>query len=92
MMLAIKTVLRSPLKTLLTFILLTAASFMLVYSAADYAMTAREYRRAYGRYRGIGSVEYGPVEYQYENLFPYFHLTDPRSPVSPERMQDYDSR
>ncbi|NLO48991.1 MAG: ABC transporter permease, partial [Clostridiales bacterium] len=90
LMLTIKIMLRSPLKTLLTFALLIAASFMLVYSAADYALTAREYRRAYGRYRGIGSVEYGPGESIFGPFYPYFLLTDPRSPVSPERIKDYD--
>ena len=56
--LSIKTLFRSPLKTLLTFVLLAAASFMLVYTASDFALTNREYTNSVGTYRGLFTVEY----------------------------------
>lgn len=43
---ALKTLLRSPLKSLLTFLLIAAASFALFSRVTDYAITTREAGKA----------------------------------------------
>ena len=55
--LSIKTLVRTPLKTLVTFLLLAATSYMLFFNAAEYAVTSREFKRTKASYMGIGAVE-----------------------------------
>jgi hypothetical protein len=60
-MLSLKaTLYRSPLKTLLTFILLAAVSFAVYSQAAEYVVSAREMGRAARRYAGVGAAEIAP--------------------------------
>jgi hypothetical protein len=61
-LLSIKTLFRTPLKTLLTFLLLTATSYMLFFSAAEYTATSRERERAIAFYQGTGAVEAAPAQ------------------------------
>ena len=56
-LLSVKTLLRAPLKTLLTLLLLAATSYMLFFNAAEYAVTSREFKRTKASYRGVGHVE-----------------------------------
>ena len=60
--LALKQLLRSPVKNLLTLLLIAASSFLLIYNALDYAVTKREYTRVYDSYRGYVNVEDAPTE------------------------------
>ena len=77
----IRMLLRSPVKTAVTLVLIAAASFLFLYNLLDYAMTKREYTRTYDSYHGYFSV----VEADrpgYRNLWgtacqPYFFVSDP---------------
>lgn len=54
---ALKTLLRSPLKTLLTFLLIAAASFALFSRVTDYAVTTRETKNAKSLYHAVASLD-----------------------------------
>lgn len=54
---ALKTLLRAPLKTLLTFLLIAAASFALFSRVTDYAVTMRETERVKGLYHAVASLD-----------------------------------
>ncbi len=53
---SLRMLLRSPVKTAVTMILIAAASFLFLYNLLDYAMTKREYDRNYGEYHGYVSL------------------------------------
>jgi ABC-type antimicrobial peptide transport system permease subunit len=53
---------RSPIKTIVTLLLLTAISFMLLSRVYEYAVTAREYKSIENTYQGIGTIEVSPPE------------------------------
>lgn len=55
--LALKTLLRSPVKTLLTFLLIAAASFALFSRVTDYAVTGRETANAESFYHGVAALD-----------------------------------
>lgn len=76
-LLSIKTLFRTPFKTLLTFILLTSVMFALFTRIAEYSITEREIKNAAKQYRGIGSAE---ISEAVESLpdSPFYILTDPR--------------
>jgi ABC-type antimicrobial peptide transport system permease subunit len=60
-MLSLKaTLYRSPLKAVLTFVLLAAVSFAVYSQAAEYVVSAREMDRAARQYAGIGAAEIAP--------------------------------
>lgn len=54
---AVKTLFRSPFKTLLTFLLIAAASFALFSRITDYAVTAREVKKAESFYNGVAALD-----------------------------------
>ncbi len=54
---ALKTLLRSPVKMLLTFLLIAAASFALFSRITDYAVTTRESAKAESFYYGVGALD-----------------------------------
>ena len=58
-LLSLKTLLRSPVSTILTFLLLAAASFALFSRVTDYAVTSREAARAASYYRGVAALDTG---------------------------------
>lgn len=60
--LSIKMLIRSPIKTIVTLLLLTAISFMLLSRVYEYAVTAREYKSIENTYQGIGTIEVSPPE------------------------------
>ena len=88
--LAIKTLFRSPLKTLLTFFLLFAASFMMVYNLADYSMTGREFARSMANYKGIVSVERDREIKSYQQGAPFFLLSDPTNEANYDNYFPYE--
>ncbi len=55
--LALKSLLRSPLKTLLTFLLIAAASFALFSRVTDYAVTTRETESVKSLYHAVASLD-----------------------------------
>ena len=56
-LLSIKTLLRAPLKSLLAYLLIVAASFALFSCIANYSVTQREMKRATDRYRGVAALD-----------------------------------
>ena len=52
---------RSPLKTVLTLLLLAAAAFLFLYNLSEYSVSDREYREALSKYEGVLTVEEEPV-------------------------------
>lgn len=61
---ALKTLLRAPLKTALTFLLIASASFALFSRVTDYAVTMRENKEAEGFYHAVASLDnYVPASY-----------------------------
>ena len=61
--LSLMTLLRTPLKTLLAFLLLAATSYVLFFSAAEYAALTRERERAVDFYQGVSAVEVDSPQY-----------------------------
>ena len=63
---SLRMLLRSPVKTAVTLLLIAAASFLFLYNLLDYAMTKREYDRTYSRiggkrhHQGRGTAGRGP--------------------------------
>lgn len=53
----LRTIFRSPLKTILTFFLIAAASFTLFSRLTDYAVTGRETANAESFYHGVGALD-----------------------------------
>lgn len=54
---ALKTLLRAPVKTILTFLLIAAASFALFSHVTDYAVTTRETANAESFFSGVASLD-----------------------------------
>lgn len=88
--LAIKTLFRAPLKTLLSFLLLFAASFMMVYNLADYAMTGREFARSVEQYQGVVAVEREREIRAYQQSYPFFLLSDPTNEANYDNNYRYE--
>ena len=66
---------RSPLKTALTLLLLAAAAFLFLYNLSEYSVADREYREARDKYEGVLTVEEQPVA-DNSSVFDLFLLTD----------------
>ncbi len=75
--LTLKTLYRSPVRTILTFVLLGVVTFAFFSQTAEYAVTAREIANAAERYVGVGSAEVAPANDQPTWVFNYLD-TDPR--------------
>ncbi len=76
------TLLRSPVKTIVTFLLLAVSAFLMIYNLADYALNKREYLRTAASYRGVLTVDTGTPAvaadktFSQHKMFPYFLFTD----------------
>ena len=57
MMIHIRSLIRSPLKTGLTLLLLAAAAFLFLYNLSEYTATSRQYTEAKAHYQGVLTVE-----------------------------------
>ena len=62
---SIKTLLRSPVRTFLTFVLLGLVTFAFFSQTVEYAVTAREFNNAARQYVGVGTVEVEPPKETY---------------------------
>ncbi len=71
----LKSLYRSPLKTILTLLLLAAAAFLFLYNLSEYTVADREYREARDKYEGVLTVEEHPVPDTSGSL-EFFLLTD----------------
>jgi ABC-type lipoprotein release transport system permease subunit len=59
--LSIKTLYRSPVRTILTFVLIAVVTFALFSQTAEYAITVREMASAARQYTGVGAAEIMPL-------------------------------
>lgn len=86
--LALKTLLRSPVKTLLTFLLVAAASFALFSRVTDYVITSREAAKAESMYHGVAALDNSvePVIMDYEYFQP-----DPKPWPTDEQLEEFAS-
>ena len=72
---SLRMLLRSPVKTAVTLLLIAAASFLFLYNLLDYAMTKREYDRTYSQYHGYFSVQH-PEDAEVRGSGMMFFLSD----------------
>ncbi|MBR5702572.1 MAG: type II toxin-antitoxin system mRNA interferase toxin, RelE/StbE family [Oscillospiraceae bacterium] len=72
---ALRTLIRSPLKTAVTLLLLAAAAFLFLYNLGEYAVSDREYREARDKYHGVLTVEEQAVPVN-TSIYDFFLLTD----------------
>ena len=75
---SLRMLLRSPVKTAVTLLLIAAASFLFLYNLLDYAMTKREYDRTYSQYHGYFSVMHEEDQSVGARSLEFF-LSDPKS-------------
>ena len=77
---SLRMLLRSPVKTAVTLLLIAAASFLFLYNLLDYAMTKREYDRTYSAYHGYFSLRTPEVQIHNDRWGlaskPYFFISD----------------
>jgi hypothetical protein len=85
----LKSLCRSPLKSVLTLLLLTAASFLFLYNLSEFSVADREYREARDKYEGVLTVEEQPVPDSRNQSFDYFLLSDETNPGNTYGMLDY---
>ena len=79
-MIHIRSLIRSPLKTGLTLLLLAAAAFLFLYNLSEYAATSRQYTEAKAHYQGVLTVEEESVAEQVDARYAFFLLTDETNP------------
>lgn len=58
-LLSLKTLLRAPFKTIMTFLLISTATFAIFYRVVDFTVTQRETKRITGYYRGVAALDNG---------------------------------
>jgi len=73
--LSLKTLLRTPFKTAITFLLVAAASFALFSRVADYAVSAREMEKVKNSYHGVITLDNGIPATTYGYIFSNFPQT-----------------
>ena len=77
---AFKMLLRSPVKTVLTVLLLAVACFLLLDNLSSYAMQTQAMREAKQKVEGVLTVERSPVSKPVTGATGSFLLTDPTNP------------
>ncbi len=77
-----KTLLRSPVKTALTVLLLAVAAFLLLDNLSSYSMQTQAVREAEEKVEGVLTVERSPVSLPQGAEWSWYLLTDPTSPGS----------
>ncbi len=87
-LLSIKTLLRSPARTVLIFILIAAVTFSLFSQIMEYTVTSREIKLAVEKYDGVVTVEVSALsEEAAQTGNPYYMFTDDR--VNGEYLPEY---
>ena len=79
--LSLKILYRSPVKTILTFILLVAVTFALFSQVLEYSVAKREMEKAVAEYKGMGSVVNGEFSGEMNVSFGYM--------FADERVENY---
>ena len=82
---------RSPLKTLITLLLLAAASFLFLHNLSEYSVSDREYREAKDQYEGVLTVEASSIPEE-SGVYDFFLMTDEtgRTGIYEEQFLDYE--
>ncbi|MBQ8830491.1 MAG: hypothetical protein IJ017_02710 [Oscillospiraceae bacterium] len=81
--LSLKTLYRSPVRTVLTFILLAAVTFALFAQVIEYSVAEREMKKAVEQYDGVLTVESSPLNKDAaESHTPAYMFSDERVSVS----------
>ena len=88
---SLRMLLRSPMKTAVTLLLIAEASFLFLYNLLDYAMTKREYDRTYSQYHGYFSVMH-PEDAEVRTDGGEFFLSDPESNPAWSGQPRYETR
>ena len=86
--LSLKTLLRTPLKALLTVLLLAVASFALFSRVSEYAITTREMERATSYYTGIGYLDTGVPYTAGQNEYSHSYIRFYEPVISPPSIID----
>ena len=86
--LVLKTLFRTPIKTILTFLLIAAASFALFSRVTDYAVTSREAASAESFYHGVAALDLSVPSI--EVGYTYFALKNKPWPKE-EKMEEFSS-
>lgn len=89
--LALKTLLRSPARTVLIFILLAAVTFALFSQVMEYSITSREMKKAVSLYNGVTAVESSPAPEEAKDMStPLIMFSDERvnAEVLPEHWRN----
>lgn len=74
---SIKTLFRTPFKTLITFLLLAVVMFAFFSRIAEYSVTSREMKNVAEKYRGIGSIE-NAQNFETYTVYEAYLYADPR--------------
>ncbi|MCL2019551.1 MAG: hypothetical protein FWG70_07310 [Oscillospiraceae bacterium] len=91
--LLLKTLLRTPVKTIVTFLLIAAASFALFSRMTDYAITSRELKQTERHYSGVAALDNGvldTIHYKNSNMPATVNMKNPFSPAY-KFLNDYSS-
>jgi hypothetical protein len=88
---ALKMMLRSPVKTAVTFLLLTAVTFFFVFNLAGYASQRKTAKQVEKNTFGVLTAEYGAAKTLAEPAYNFFLLTDPTDPGMDYGQLTYES-
>ena len=86
----IKGLYRSPLKSVLTLLLLSATTFLFLYNLSEYSLSDREYQETRDKYEGVLTVEEQPVPNNTDLFSEFFLLSDETNPGNTYGMVKYD--
>ena len=77
----LKSLVRSPLKTILTFVLLAVTAFFFVFNLSTYVAQQKTAKEVEEGTFGVLTAENTPPRYMYDPTIPRFALTDPTNPA-----------
>ena len=77
---SLRTLVRSPLKTAVTLLLLAAAAFLFLYNLGEYAVSDRQYREARDKYEGVLTYVGDLPPETADPWYDFFLHTDPTNP------------
>ncbi|MCL2634302.1 MAG: hypothetical protein FWD34_07310 [Oscillospiraceae bacterium] len=98
---SLKSLLRTPFKTILTFLLIAAASFALFSRVSDYAVTSREMNTIISHYYGVVALNNGVPDTSSRfhksrmtptfETSPWYHISLPPTNLTPEQIETFSS-
>ena len=82
---------RSPLKTILTFVLLGVTAFFFVFNLSTYVSQQKTAKEVEDGTIGVLTAENVPPQMMMNPLYGYFPVTDPTNPVTPKGQITYEN-